>query len=129
MLITNTIQVLEKLFCSSLYILDTVRYYNQIPQRFWTVNLLTLKMGTAMKVRGGFKQKKKLRQINLLNSSSQHGCNDSYKLNHCFPVTNIFSLIFSVFQYIGYTHGLQQYSKLLDWAEEYFVILKNSFSP
>ena len=58
MLITNTIQVLEKLFCSSLYILDTVRYYNQIPQRFWTVNLLTLKMGTAMKVRGGFKQKK-----------------------------------------------------------------------
>lgn len=93
MLITNTIQVLEKLFCSSLYILETVRSYNQIPQRFWTVNLLTLKMGTAMKVRGGFRQKKKkLRQINLLNSSSQHGCNDSYKLNHCFPVTNIFFL-------------------------------------
>ena len=61
MLTTNTIQVLEKLFCSSLYILETVRSYNQIPQRFWTVNLLTLKMGTAMKVRGGFRQKKKIK--------------------------------------------------------------------
>ena len=131
MLIIDNIQVLGKLFCSFLYIPETVRYYNQTPHRFWTVYLLILKMDTAMKVRGGFRQKKKkLRQVNLLNSSSQHGCNDSYKLNHFFPVTNIFFLdllcvpVHWIYSWIAATFKIIG----LDWGI-FYNIKKISFSP